>query len=131
MQRRAFLRIFPLLAGIAFERVRRILTDPRPREIVFHVAGARFFKVKEVIRAGDAVQVKREYLKNIACYELLTSCGEQIGYVPRQVVSSFEAHEIVESRIESVADFAVPWHRYKVRVRLQPGRNALHRAEHT
>ena len=115
MRRRDFLKILPLICWTPRSPLGQEL-DSTACEIHFYLAGARYYKPHRPIRSGQLVNIEREIFENKTCFGILDEAGDKIGYVPKDLISVLEHKSILDSRISSVHEFALPWRRYRVRI---------------
>ena len=84
------------------------------RTISFYVAGVRFHPLRHRPVTGDSVVIVEGSFCGERCYALFSRQGEQIGYVPRRLVSMVQEFGTATARVLSTDIFAVPWQRYRV-----------------
>ena len=84
--------------------------------LFFHVAGARFYRVKKDMKTGIPVKLVRETFRGTSCYAICVH-GTMIGYVPRRLVAIIGRSGIESACLSSVDTYAVPWRRYEVTLR--------------
>jgi hypothetical protein len=115
MWRRDFLKILPLICWAPYGSQGQDQYSSAC-EIHFYLAGARYYKPRRPIKAGQLVSIVQEAFENKACFGILDEAGDRIGYVPKDLISVLEHKHILDSRISSVHEFALPWRRYRVRI---------------
>jgi hypothetical protein len=80
----------------------------------FYVAGTRFHPLRHALLIGDPVTIVEGVFRGERCYAIYSRQGEQIGYVPRRLVSVAQEFRTTTGRILSADIYAVPWQRYRV-----------------
>ena len=113
LSRRTFIKGLALaLPAIGFRR-RTALGGSRP-ELSFYVAGARFHPSRHALLVGDPVTIVEGSFRGERCYSIYSGEGEQIGYVPRRLVSVVRELRTTRGRVLSANVYAVPWQCYCV-----------------
>lgn len=108
-ERRQFLQRLVALMGVAW-----VSTALPPAPTRFNVAGVRFNHSRRTLQLGEAVTLVKAEFKNATCFEVISSDGEKIGYVPRHLVPRFSAAARHRALVKSVNHGAVPWKRYLI-----------------
>ena|SRR5207248_11556396 len=89
-------------------------------ELSFYVAGTRFHPLRRALVIGDPVTIVEGFFRGERCYCIHSRQGEQIGYVPRRLVSVVQELGTTTGRVLSADIYAVPWQRYCVALVDQP-----------
>jgi hypothetical protein len=121
MNRRHFLNLVPACMAVTASCTRNkggIRAGVRKKS--FYVAGVRFCKITEELKAGEPLKIKEAVFAGEPCYEIFSLRNERVGYVPRALVSSLRNTEIIDSYVANVDPHAVLWKRYKVTVASLP-----------
>jgi hypothetical protein len=128
MNRRTFLGLaWALGGGVAFfwKARRTPAATRRDREedinrpdaiIAFHVAGVRFHRVADALKAGDRVVLEPGRFRGELCYEVRVAEGRRIGYVPRATLPLLANRRVRRARLSRANPDAVPWKAYEVTV---------------
>jgi hypothetical protein len=111
--RRAFIKGLALaLPAIGFRPRTALATNGT--ELSFYVAGARFHPLRRALVIGDPITIVEGVFRGERCYAIYSHQGEQIGYVPRRLVSVVQEFRTTKGQVLSVDNYAVPWQRYCV-----------------
>ncbi|HEX7894948.1 MAG TPA: hypothetical protein VF447_12205 [Terriglobales bacterium] len=89
-----------------------------PNDLSFYIAGARFYRVSKTPLLGDCVRLEPTVFDGKPSYRILSRYDEQLGHVPKHVLSSFYGSSVREARLTRVDAYAIPWKRYEVTIRL-------------
>jgi hypothetical protein len=117
--RRTFIKRLALaLPAIGFRR--RATLAASGAELSFYVAGARFHPLRHALVIGDPVTIVEGFFRGERCYSIYSREGEQIGYVPRRLVSVVQELRTTRGQVLSANIYAVPWKRYCVGLVDQP-----------
>jgi hypothetical protein len=111
--RRTFIKGLTLaLPAIAFQPDTVLAASAA--EHSFYVAGTRFHPLRHALVTGDPVAIVEGVFRGERCYAIYSRQGEQIGYVPRRLVSVIQEFRTTTGRVLSADIYAVPWQRYCV-----------------
>jgi len=111
--RRTFIKGLALaLPAIGFQRGAALAASSA--EHSFYVAGTRFHPLRHALVIGDPVAIVESVFRSKRCYAIYSRQGEQIGYVPRRLVSAVQEFRATTGRVLSADIYAVPWQRYRV-----------------
>jgi len=83
-------------------------------DLSFYVAGTRFHPLRHALVIGDPVTIVEGFFDGERCYAIYSGQGEQIGYVPRRLISIVQEFRTKTGRVLSADVYAVPWQRYRV-----------------
>ncbi len=91
MQRRYFLKLMPLVAGVMLDPTRSQTNRSGAQSdgLVFYVAGGRFHKTNRPVKPGADVFISRETFEGKVCYGVYNEDGQRIGYVPKEMRASW------------------------------------------
>ena len=113
LSRRTFIKWLALaLPAIRFQRSTELTGSGT--ELSFYVAGARFHPLRYALVVGDPVTIVEGSFRGERCYAIYSRHGEQIGYVPRHLVSVVQEFRTTTGRVLSADNYAVLWQRYSV-----------------
>lgn len=118
MLRRRFLKLLTFGCGLLaapFLTLRRI-SGYGSRTLSFYVAGVRFHRMIDHLKALDRVKLRSEVFGKENCYGIYTEYGHRIGYVPRNLVPVFNDFSVHDAYLCSIRPHTVPWKRYKITV---------------
>jgi hypothetical protein len=111
--RRTFIKRLTLaLPAIVFQQ--DLVVAASAAELSFYVAGTRFHPLRHALVIGDPVAIVEGVFRGERCYAIYSRQGEQIGYVPRRLVSVVQEFRTTTGRVRSADIYAVPWQRYGV-----------------
>src|SRR5213079_1623648 len=117
--RRTFIKGLALaLPAIGFQR--GAARAANAAEVSFYVAGTRFHPLRHTLLIGDPVAIVEGVFRGERSYAIYSRQGEQIGYVPRRLVSVVQEFRTTTGRVLSADIYAVPWQRYCVGLVDQP-----------
>ena len=119
LNRRAFIKGLAL-ALPAFGLPRHESLAASKVERSFYVAGARFHPLRRALVIGDPVTIVEGIFCGDRCYRIYSPQGEQVGYVPRRLISVVQELRMTRGKVLSADIYAVPWQRYCVGLVDQP-----------
>jgi len=116
MRRRQVLRLLAMACGmiVMFPFRRWRISDGISVTRSFYIAGVRFNPTLDVLKIGDCIVMKGDAWNGEKCYAIYTEGGQQIGYLPRQMIPILGDLADQEWRLISINADTVPWKRYKI-----------------
>jgi hypothetical protein len=85
-----------------------------PSPIRFYVAGTRFQRSVDGLRAGVAVDLMRGFFNGSFGYAIELGDGRRIGFVPAKIVPLVETAAVKAAWLSSVNYGTVPWKSFQV-----------------